>query len=96
MLTVTITNLSSTVAIGAGTAIPLPAPFDWFTIAASGNKAVKCRVSDFEVAFSRLSGFTCADELQRMCQAGLITCTSANAVVAHDDDVYGAAVANET
>ncbi len=93
MVTVTITNASSTAAIGAGQAISLPSIFNWASIAASGNKAYVVRVQDMEGPESRLSGFTVADALQKMVQLGQITLTMANVTDATEVvDVDGLAV----
>jgi len=97
MLTCTITNVSSVNVIGTGTLWPLPAPFDWFTIAGSGTKAITCRVQDLAGnAGGRLSGFTVADALQRMVQSGLITVSFANLAATLPADVSGDSISNET
>ena len=94
MITYTITNASSTAAIGAGTTTPLPGPFAWATIAASGSKAFVCRVSDFVPR--DFSGFSVADMLQSMVQNSLITVTAVNLAATTKPDVYGDVVSNET
>lgn len=96
MLTCTITNLSSTASIGAGTSTPLPGAFSWITIVASGNATPVCRVQDLSAAAEKLSGFTVADELQKMVQMKLITCTFANLAATSMPDIAGDAVSNET
>lgn len=96
MLTVTITNVSSTVSIGLDTATPLPAPFNWFTIAASGNKACVCRVSDIMAPSGIMSGFTVGDMLQQLVQAGKITVGYANLAATAPADAIGDAVSNES
>lgn len=78
MVTITITNASSSVAIGAGQAISLPSIFNWASIAASGSKAFVVRVQDMELPDGRYSGFTVSDALQRMVQVGQVTVSMAN------------------
>lgn len=96
MLTATITNLSSTASIGYGTDTPLPGPFAWITIAASGNKAVTCRVADLVAAAGVMSGFTVGDMLQQLVQMGKITVSYANLAATAQADASGDAVASET
>lgn len=96
MLTVTITNVSSTDEIGLDTDTPLPAPFNWFTIAASGSKACTCRVADLNAPAGVMSGFTVADMLQQLVQMGTITVAFANLAATKAADVGGDAVSNES
>jgi|SRR5580704_3165371 hypothetical protein len=115
MLTATITNLSSTNAIGPGTASDslytneydivggnafyptlLPGCFAWMNIPASGDVTPVCRVQDLLASASPLSGFTVADELQKMVQLGLISISFANLAATLSNDVGGDAVAAQT
>ncbi len=97
MLTMTITNVSSTVAIGAGEDIALPSLFNWATIAASGSKAYQIRVSDLvQPEGTPLSGFTVGDALQQMVNRGLITISTANLAATMRADIVGDGVSNET
>lgn len=96
MLTATITNLSSTVSIGAGTDTPLPGGFAWLTIAATGNAAVTCRVADLMAPSGIMSGFTVGDALQQLVQQGKITVSYANAAATAVADASGDGVAAET
>ena len=93
MLTATITN-NLTVPIGAGTAYPLPAPFDWMTIAASpatGSAVVKSQDLACKV-INQTSGFTGGDMLQAMIQKGQISVAYAPLTSV---DTEGKAVATE-
>ncbi len=96
MLTATITNVSSTVSIGAGTALPLPSPFDLKTIVGSGTATYVIRVQDMLSQNQRGGGFTVADELQRLVQASIITITFANLAATIAADACGDAVSNES
>lgn len=107
MLNATITNLSSTITIqpsqeavpvdpGPSTALSLPGCFSWATIAVSSDLVLTCRVQDLMEPVERLSGFTVADALQQMVQAGQITVSFANLAATIENDVGGDAVANQS
>lgn len=87
MLTLAITNLSSTLYLGGGadgpvgtdpytggtTVVNLPDVLNWVSIAPSGSKSVAIRYQDLEQPALPLSGFTVADMLQQMVQLGQIS-----------------------
>ena len=98
MLTLTITNVSAAHSIGAGTDYPMPDPFNQYTIAASGTQAIVCRVQDMSMPAggTAFTGFTVADELQKLVQSNVITVSFANLAATLAKDVGGEAVSNET
>jgi hypothetical protein len=92
MLTINITNVSSTDALLAA---DLPAPFNLNgDIAASGNKDFVVQVHDLDKVVDNHSGFTSADILQQMKQGGLLTVNIADVGDSEDNgSMYDHAVA---
>jgi len=103
MVTATVTNLSSTTAIGpqeenptvypAEIAVTLPGCMSWATIPASGSKDFVLSIADLE-ASATTSGFGGAkvkDVLQDMIQKGQITVVYA-ALGATDRETLGKAI----
>jgi hypothetical protein len=60
-------------AVGAGTPNPLPPPFDWATIAASGSKDFPIHLSDLSLRSNPSEALTNGARLNAMMGKGLVT-----------------------
>lgn len=81
MINLTISNTYGA-AIGLGTDIALPRPFEWLAIAAAGNKTVPCERSTLNNKAP--TGISPAEALDAMVRAGTITVTVAEIATGSD------------